>query len=243
MRSREKLDYEQPTKTMLALYSTAFGLVASGGATAAPTSSEASFTLVADDGASYGIITFDIDGDEIDDFRLSASFRGNESSCEFPGSVFLSYEGYGGNVSYYAGLVAGDSVDSSLPGTGYYSSQELMNCNGPTGPYGEPSLSGDGQSARGYVGVRFLSGDNFHYGYLDIEVRQGSVIAELVGACFESESDTPLEVGAGTGACASPSNGDAVAPTAVPVGVGALPLGLGLLALGAGSLYRRKRLH
>lgn len=240
MRSREKLDYEQPTKTMFALYSTAFGLVASGGAIAAPTSSEASFTLEADDGDRYVNRTFDIDGDEIDDFRLSASFYSFENSCEFPGEVFLTYQ-TSGNGTYYGGLVAGDSVDSGLGNP--ESSQRLMGCSGPSEYLGEPTLSGDSQSARGYVGVRFLSGDNYHYGYVDIEVRQGSVIAELVGACFESEPNTPLEVGAGTGACASPSNGDAVAPTAVPVGVGALPLGLGLLALGAGSLYRRKRLH
>jgi len=238
MSSGKKLDHWQPTKTKLALYSTAFGLVASGGANGAPTSSAASFTLELDADLTTDERSFDIDGDEIDDFSLYGNFG---ETCEYSANRVELRPQYFGNVSYYAGLVAGDTVNSG-PGSAYLS---LMGCFGPRPNMGEVLLEGDGQSARGYVGVRFYSSStgDYHFGYLDIEVREGSLILELAGACFESEPDTPLEVGAGTGACASPSNGDSVAPTAVPVGVGTLPLGLGLLALGAGSLYRRKRLH
>jgi len=224
MYGEEQQEQGKSTQSRLALYSAAVGLMAAGGAQAAPTQSSVSFTLIGTSENPNQTQSFDIDGDGTDDFSLTVSFN---ESCETgeAGEVRLNDE-YAGNASFYAGLAGGTTVSDGLgESTDDYNTHYLVTCSG----WGEETFPTVNGGTRGYVGVKFMIDGQPHFGSLDISTRQGSLIAQLNGACYESEPNTPLAAGA----CVQ----------AVPVG-GLLPMGLGLLALGAGALYRRnKRLH
>jgi hypothetical protein len=205
--------------TRLAIYTLAAGALASGSAHAVPTKSPSSFPVSAED----SIVYIDIDGDGQDDFRLYAV---SYEDCTYNGgyAYFNAEVSDGGvlGVSGYAGLISNGSSVSGSSLYDIYSS--LVTCNYDLGEFPPPTA--------GYVGVKFSIGKDIHYGYMAVETRVGSVIATVLGACYESTPDRPINVGA----CNRLSR-EAVS---VPVG-GLIPLSLAALALGAAASRRRRK--
>ena len=131
--------------------------------------------------------------------------------------------------SYYAGnLAPGATVDgdADLRSNTHYVYGSL---------YNDPACSFFTLGESGFIGFSINRNGQPHYGYMEVEVREGSTIFEIIGGEIESDSDTPITV-QDAHDNGDPAPGD---PRAVPVG-GALPVGLGLLALGALALRRKK---
>ncbi|MEQ8800818.1 hypothetical protein [Haliea sp.] len=212
----------------LALYSAATGLLAAGSAQAAPVQSTASFTLVNEVENTSVSQLIDIDGDGTDDFQLQVILR-PPGDCNFgeTGEVVLA-DAYGGNTSYYAGLVSGDPIAGDLGGSGESTYNYLTTCSGG---YGSETFPSAGEGTRGFVGVSFQIDGATHYGYLELEVRQGSLIADLISACYNDNPGDPIAAGA----CVREVVG-------VPIG-GLIPLTLGVLTVGAFAVRRRRRQH
>jgi len=204
------------------MYTLAAGAFAAGSAYAAPTQSTTDFPISVEGSGSAFI---DVDDNGQYDFVLRVS---SNDSCSFNGGeAYFDGYSYGGQLQYdsngYAGMVSmGTEVPGTMNFTGY---AYLTACNNDLGNFPVPS--------RGYLAISFMRGNDTHYGYLDVSTSEGSLVATVHNACFESEPGTAIEVGG----CAAGRMGDT---RAVPVG-GLVPLSLGVLALGAAAIRRRRR--
>jgi MYXO-CTERM domain-containing protein len=212
------------TQSRLAIYTVIAGALTAATAVAAPTQSPLTFPLNVEDttdDSSYEVVEIDINDDGTTDFELRARFS---TTCNFnDGNLYFQGQN-GGQVEIttnnYAGMIApGASISGALTFSSY---SYLAGCGSEPGNYPPPS--------RGTVAVKFMNGADTHYGYLKVETYAGSIGANVLNACFESDPDTPIDAGACT------------PPTPVPVG-GAVPLALGVLTMGAAALRRRRRRH
>lgn len=229
----------------LALYATAAaGAVAAAGSQAETTLSPnapASFTAEAGEGRVD--FPFDIDGDGTDDINLEAvpSEGGcstlNTSSLS-PGTVYI--EGRGGSEIARADRGYGGLISGSFDGSGSLGSQAIaVGCYGTsTGPGLPFKFDESGVSNSGYLGVRFQrgtgEGTTTHNAVVQFQFEAGSIVSNVVTACYGSEPDEPVD----TEECVRLSAGD---PAEVPVSRVTVPLSLGLLAVGALAMYRRQR--
>lgn len=217
----------------LALYSSIAGALVAGTAQAAPTQSTSlslPLTVTADETTPGNSNFLDIDGDFALDLELVLRYD-DECVVDTQGYAYFNSNVYGGNVvegdQYYAGMIApGTSISGASQFSGYgflFGCRYGVNNEGlDPGPFPPPS--------RGFVGVRFMRGENTHYGYLDVETFEGSVGVTVHSACYESVPNTAIRVGA----C------DPEETVPVPVG-GLIPLSLGILAMGGMALRRRKQ--
>lgn len=223
----------------LAMYSMAFGAMGvSAGTLAAPVVIPALGSMEVDN--TSDTFAVDVNGDLTDDFTFSVSDNGNDTYYSYiqgtqaENKIFVEYFDdppvYCGNY-YYAGLIAagtdvgpalgGDDPTSPDPGFSNFAYFSVANSPGEECGFFT-------RGTRGFIGFKFEVAGNTHYGYLDVELREGSTIVEVFGGAYESQADTPILI---------PLSQHEVTP--VPVG-GAIPAALGLLALGAAALRRRK---
>jgi MYXO-CTERM domain-containing protein len=226
----------------LGLYTLAAGAMAVGNAFAAPTlSPNAPVMFETEDSDNF---LFDIDGNGIDDFQFSLFFTGEEGSCDLGNQGFVGLNGYFG----YAGVLSTTGSEFN----GYASMVSAGSMIGADGNFAQNSvltacydLGGESNEefpvgVTGFIGLEFERSGATHYGYLEYRSENGSMIANVLEACFESEPDTGIEAGS----CSEDEPEPPVpAEPAVPVPVSgvAIPLSLALLALGGAALRRRKQ--
>lgn len=212
-------------KPQLTFYSLAAGAMAAGAAHAAPTPSPnapASFTTPDNSQQTVG---FDMDGDGTDDFEFSVSAE-DDCTDNRPGlvnlllldesSVAMATDGFG----YAANVAPGATVPGSLDFPDFTSSQNyLLGCDNNQ----EEFSVGEA----GFLGVQFESGGNTHNGYIQVEFGEGSIITNILEACYEDVPGAPILVGA----CNT---------SPIPVNGVVIPLTLSLLAMGGLALRRRR---
>ncbi|MHA7815349.1 MAG: hypothetical protein ACX93N_02660 [Pseudohaliea sp.] len=223
-------------KQRLSLYTTAAvsAVFASGSHAATTLSPNAPATFTTPD-ETLDIFLFDIDGDGTDDFEFEVQAVGDcDSPATSPGRVALDALGatqVADTTDGYAALVSG-----AFPSGGetFDTYTNFLGCSYDYDPTFEVGASGVSES--GFFGVQFDIDGETHNALIQVQFEAGSLVTNVVTACFGSEPGEPVD----SGTCIRLSGGGAVA---VPAGNVAIPLSLGLLALGGLALYRRQRAH
>ena len=197
-------------------------------ASAAPTNANISVSVTAEEG-DFESEEFDVDGDSSMDFNLQVSLNNSDGYAGYCGQVLLSSSNGSGWTAYAQPIAPGTEVDDSFQYTGW--DYLYQGCEDS-----DPGVFG--LNERGFIGFRIPAGDfiargedpsSWHYGYMDVEILDGSLTGNINAVWYESTPDTPIRIPAPFQDVRS-----------VPVG-GALPLGLLLFAAGAAALRRRNR--
>jgi hypothetical protein len=110
---------------------------------------------------------------------------------------------------------AGTTIGPSTP-VSYSSAEPAFKYSNSGGPYTSPNFG-----AGSYMGFRFASGLDFHYGYLEVTWNASTATFQILSGAYESTVNMAIAAGA--------------PPTPVPA-----PSALALLALGGGA-FRRAR--
>lgn len=231
-----------PQQCKLGLYSLAAGSLAVGNAFAAPTLSPNAPVMFETDDSDFFL--FDIDDNGIDDFYFDLRFTGPEGFCDAGNQGYVTmgdYAGYAGGVlsdgsefNAYGSMIAAGSMISDGPGMNYFTDSTLTACYDVGGGGGDDQFP---VGTTGFIGLRFDRNGNTHFGYIEYRSENGSMIANVLEACFESDPDTAIEANS-----CSRDEPVPVAPTVpVPVAGVAVPLSLAMLALGGMALRRRKQ--
>ncbi|GEM_PF-3460507 len=214
----------------LAYYTVAAGAgMIAGSASAAPVNANINITVTAEEGG-FEFESFDVDGDSNLDFQLQVSLGSSDGYGGYCGEVVLSAQNESGWTAYAQPITPGTQIDETFDYTGYNWLYE--GC-----PFSEPGFFD--LNERGFIGFRIPAGvvptgeqaGSWHYGYMDVEVAEGSLSGIIHEVWYEATPDTPITVPRGT---------PEINFRSVPVG-GALPLGLLIFAAGAAALRRRNR--
>lgn len=216
-------------KEKLGLYGLAAGVITAGSAQAAPTPSPNILTLSVQDGFSVSA-PFDINNDGVDDFEIDV-FASATCDSGQQGTVRLSGQGDPDFSARFARIdedqyyAANISSGEAIPGTFAFNDfVHLLGCN----DFSNQENAQFQDLGTGFVGLSFEAAGNTHFGFLEVELIEGSLTLNVLSACYEDQPGVPLQAGQ----CFVPS---------IPVNGVVIPLTLSLMALGGLALRRRQR--